>query len=160
MTTTDISNREIDSITKAKAFFGNHHPLFKSFSVEINHVDNGHSEMTMPFSAALADGRGALHRGVMVTLLDSCCGLSIFSALGTMKPIATIDLRVDFLREIPPATALIAEINYVGSTPTVAYITGKAFAVGSDAPIATVAGSFAIDTMGPAFDSKMGDSLK
>ncbi|MDE2420555.1 MAG: PaaI family thioesterase [Gammaproteobacteria bacterium] len=160
MTTRDISNLGIDSLTKARAFFGTQHPLFKSFSVEINHVHNGHSEMTMPFSATLADGRGALHRGVMVTLLDSCCGLSIFSALGTMQPIATIDLRVDFLQEIPPATALIAVIDYVGRTPSIAYITGKAFAVGSHDPVATVAGSFAIGTMGPAFDSSIGDSVK
>lgn len=51
-------------------------------------------------SSALRSTRG-LHRGVVVTLLDTNCGLAIFSRLGDMRPIATIDLRVDFIRPVP-----------------------------------------------------------
>ncbi len=139
--------------TMATAFFGSHHPLFNTFGVETKLVGNGHAEMSMPYSVNLSDRRGALHRGTLVTLLDTTCGLAIFSALGSLKPIATIDLRVDFLRRIPIGTGLRAVVDCIGRTETVAYISGLGYAIGSDEPIAMVAGSFAIDTMGPSFDS-------
>lgn len=139
--------------TMARAFFGSNHPLFNSFGVEICEVAKGRAEMRMPYAANLSDRRGALHRGTLVTLLDTTCGLAIFSALGTMKPIATIDLRVDFLRRIPGGAGLRAVVDCVGRTETVAYIAGRGYADGSDEPVAMVAGSFAIDTLGPSFDS-------
>lgn len=135
----------------AKSFFGEQHPLFRTFGIEIVRVASGRAEMRMPFSPRLADKRSAVHRGALVTLLDTTCGLAIFSALDSLQPIATIDLRVDFLHEIPPNAGLVADVECVGRTPRIAYIMGKGYAQGDDEPIALVAGSFAIDTMGPSF---------
>ena len=137
----------------AKTFFGSQHPLFRTFSIEIVRVAAGKAVMKMPYSPGLADKRAALHRGALVTLLDTACGLAIFSALDSLRPIATIDLRVDFLRTIPPNTGLVAEIECVGKTDRIAYIMGKGYATDDDEPIALVAGSFAIDTLGPSFGS-------
>jgi uncharacterized protein (TIGR00369 family) len=148
-----LPNSGPEYTTMAKAFFGNHHPLFNSFGVEIGQVGKGSAEMSMPFSGNLADHRGALHRGTLVTLLDTTCGLAIFSALGTLRPIATIDLRVDFLSRVPVGVGLRAVVECVGRTDTVAYIAGRGYADGSDEPVAMVSGSFAIDTMGPSFDA-------
>jgi uncharacterized protein (TIGR00369 family) len=135
----------------ARSFFGDQHPLFSTFGIEIVRVASGRAEMRMPFSLRLADKRSALHRGALVTLLDTTCGLAIFSALESLQPIATIDLRVDFLREIPPHAGLVADVECVGRTQRIAYVMGKAYAQDGDEPIALVAGSFAIDTMGPSF---------
>jgi len=137
----------------AKAFFGTNHPLFDMFNINIGTVSDGHAEMSMPFSEQLSDRKGSLHRGALVTLLDTTCGLSIFSSLESLKPIATIDLRVDFLRSIPYAVGLNAIVDCIGRTDTVAFITGRAVAEESGEILATVAGSFAIGTMGPAFDN-------
>ena len=142
----------------AKAFFGTNHPLFDTFKIDIGIVNDGHAEMSMPFSEQLSDRRGSLHRGVLVTLLDTTCGLSIFSSLGSLKPIATIDLRVDFMRSIPPAAGLKAGVDCIGKTDTVAFISGRAFAEDSGELLAMVAGSFAIGTMGPTLDSEAGGS--
>lgn len=146
-----LSINEEDYNRFAKAFFGDQHPLFKNFGVEIVSVKSGKAEMRMPYLPHLADRRSAVHRGALVTLLDTTCGLAIFSALNSLQPIATIDLRVDFLREIPPGVGLVAAVECVGRTQQIAYIAGKGYAQGDDDPIALVAGSFAIDTMGPSF---------
>ncbi|MFX4593043.1 PaaI family thioesterase, partial [Acinetobacter baumannii] len=45
---------------------------------------------------------GTLHGGVITTLIDSVCGISVFMAMGRLLPIATLDLRIDYLK---PATA-------------------------------------------------------
>lgn len=137
----------------AKIFFGEHHPLFNAMGIKISRCNEGKAVMTMPFSTQLTDHRGALHRGVMVTLLDTTCGLAIFSALKSMRPIATIDLRVDYLRPIPAGAGLEAIVECVGTTATVAFIVGKAISTQDSGVVATVSGSFAIDTLGPSFDS-------
>jgi len=137
----------------ARVFFGSDHPLFNMMGIDITLIDTGKAEMTMPFSMQLSDQRGALHRGALVTLLDTTCGLAIFSALQSMQPIATIDLRVDYLRPLPSGVGIRAIVDCVATTATVAFIVGKALAEGQEEPVATVAGSFAIGTMGPSFDS-------
>ncbi|HNO31685.1 MAG TPA: PaaI family thioesterase [Anaerolineales bacterium] len=144
---------ELDHATMAKAFFGSHHPLFNAFGIEVATVADAKAEMTMPFSEMLADSRGALHRGTLVTLLDTTCGLAIFSALRSLRPIATIDLRIDYLRAVPPGSGLRAVVECIGWTDSVAFITGRGYAPGDEMPLATVTGSFAINTLGPAFDS-------
>ena len=88
---------ELDQAAMAKAFFGSQHPLFNAFGIDVVAVVDARAEMTMPFSETLADGHRALHRGTLVTLLDTTCGLAIFSALRSLRPIATIDLRVVLL---------------------------------------------------------------
>ena len=103
-------------LTMAKAFFGTNHPLFNMFNISVGAVSDGHAEMTMPFSEQLSDRKGSLHRGALVTLLDTTCGLSIFSSLRSLEPIATIDLRVDFLRRIPSAVGLKAIVDCIGRT--------------------------------------------
>jgi uncharacterized protein (TIGR00369 family) len=136
----------------AKFYFGSQHPLFRTFGIQIVRVAAGKAVMQMPHSPRLADRRSALHRGALVTLLDTTCGLAIFSALDSLRPIATIDLRVDFLRTIPPHAGLVADVECVGRTDRIAYITGRGHSSSDDEPIALVAGSFAIDTFGPSFE--------
>ena len=144
---------ELDHAAMARAFFGSQHPLFSAFGIDVVAVADATAEMTMQFSETLADGCGALHRGPLVTLLDTTCGLAIFSALRSLRPIATIDLRVDYLRPIPAGSGLRAVVECIGWTDSVAFIAGRGYAQGDEMPLATVAGSFAINTLGPAFDS-------
>lgn len=107
---------QLDQAAMAKAFFGSQHPLFNALGVDVVAVADAKAEMVMPFSEALADGLGALHRGTLVTLLDTTCGLAIFSALRSLRPIATIDLRVDYLRPgIGEWFELRAEVMRLGS---------------------------------------------
>jgi len=58
-----------------------------------------------------------------------------------MRPIATIDLRVDFIRAALPGEDVRAEVECYA-------------VVGSDdSLLASVSGSFAVGTLGPAFDT-------
>ena len=41
---------------------------------------------------------GVVHGGVITTLLDSVCGLAVFSSFTQMRPVATLDLRIDYLK--------------------------------------------------------------
>lgn len=140
-------------LTMAKTFFGTSHPLFNAFGIEVEEVGKGCAVMRMPCSAALSDRNGGLHRGVVVTLLDTNCGLAIFSRLGDMRPIATIDLRVDFIRDALPGEDVRAEVECYEVQGDIAYVTGKAVVCSDNSLLASVSGSFAVGTLGPAFDA-------
>lgn len=136
-----------------RMYFGTRHPLFRAMDISIVSMTDGRAEMTMPCTPGMCDARGALHRGAMVTLLDNTCGLSIFSALGTVRAIATIDLRVDYFHALPPGVGVRTVVDCVNTTETVAYISGRACTLDEAAlPLAAVTGTFAINTMGPALE--------
>lgn len=51
--------------------------------------------------------RGVLHTGVITALIDSCCGVAVSARIGRPQAIATLDLRVDYLR----ASSLGADLH-------------------------------------------------
>ena len=76
------SDRDIAMLEMVRQYFGTQHPLFRAMNATIVGVENGQAVCTMPCTPRMQGGRGALHRGAMVTLLDNTCGLSIFAKLG------------------------------------------------------------------------------
>ncbi|HEY1076238.1 MAG TPA: PaaI family thioesterase [Fontimonas sp.] len=42
--------------------------------------------------------RGLIHPGIVTTLVDSACGAAVLARIGGLEPIATLDLRMDYLR--------------------------------------------------------------
>ena len=107
--------------------------------------------MSMPFAQQLSNGAGCLHNGVISTLLDTNCGLAIFAYLSDMKPIATIDLRVDFIRDPKAGEGVFSEVECYATEGDLAYVSGRASGSSDNRLLATASGCFAINTMGPAF---------
>ena len=149
-------NSNSASLLAAKAFFGAGHPLFEAFGIDVERADEAVAVMTMPWIAELCDRDGATHRGAITTLLDTACGLAIFSRLGDMRPIATIDLRVDFIAAAAAGEGVRGEVTCIAVAGDVAYVRGEASGLNSASMLASVSGSFAIGTLGPSFDQAMG----
>lgn len=146
------SNAAAKKLFAAKGFFGAEHPLFSVFGINVERVDPEGSVMTMPCVAELCDSQGATHRGAITTLVDTTCGLAIFGRLGDMRPIATIDLRVDFIAAATAGEGIRSEVQCIAVAGDVAYVRGEAIGSSSGKLLASVSGSFAIGTLGPAFD--------
>src|SRR5262245_40165732 len=45
---------------------------------------------------------GVLHGGAITSLIDATCGASVYMVLETPIPIATLELRIDYLCAAPP----------------------------------------------------------
>lgn len=146
------------ALQAAKAFFGTTHPLFNAFGIEVEKMDREGAAMSMACVNELQDYRGAVHRGAIITLLDTTCGLAIFSRLGDMRPIATIDLRVDFMSMPKVGEAVYCKAACFAVEGEVAYVRGEAFGRESDSLLASTSGSFAIGTLGPSFDQVAGST--
>lgn len=136
----------------ANLFFGADHPLFNSFGIQVEESTENGAAMSMEWVADLCNQHGVLHQGAIATLLDTNCGLAIFTHLGDMRPIATIDLRIDHTAVPGPGEGVRSEVECFAVTGDVAYVRGVAKGVSSDKLLASVAASFAIGAHGPSFD--------
>lgn len=145
----------IHDLLAAKAFFGSKHPLFSALGIEVEEADSNGAVMSMPCAENMCDCSGAIHPGAIATLLDTTCGLAIFARLGDMRPIATIDLRLDFITDPVPGEGVRSNVECIAVAGDVAYVRGTAWSSSSENLLASVSGSFAIGTLGPAFDRAM-----
>jgi uncharacterized protein (TIGR00369 family) len=85
--------------------------------------------------------------GVITTLLDHVCGLAA-SSLGmdpgsAVQPgVATLDLRIDYMRPAEPGREIIARAHCYKTTRSVAFVRATAFETDETDPVATAQGAF------------------
>ena len=65
---------------------------------------------------------GVVHGGVVTTILDSVCGLACFLGLDEPQAIATLDLRIDYLRPATPARDVLARAECYRATRHIAFV--------------------------------------
>lgn len=104
------------------------------------------AELAMPFAEQqLADpDYGIIASGAIFTLMDSAAGFSVHMALGEFLPIATIDLRVDYLRGPTPGATLIGRATCYRMTRQIAFVRGLAHDGDPERPVANMAGTFIV----------------
>lgn len=109
--------------------------------------------LKLPWSAQLVGNpeTEVLHGGAITTLLDACCGASVYFRLKAPIPIATLDLRVDFLGKAPARRDVYARAECHHVTRTVGFVRATAWADGEEAaPFAAATATFALSTKGQA----------
>ena len=111
------------------------------------------AKMRLPYYARFIGNpeTGVLHGGVITTLMDAACGASVFFKLKASKPIATLDLRIDYLKPGTPGLDIYARAECFKTTHNVAFVRAMAFHEDTpDDPIAAASGTFMISTRGQA----------
>jgi uncharacterized protein (TIGR00369 family) len=89
---------------------------------------------------------GVLHGGVVTTLLDSTAGAAVMTRLLMPSPIATLDLRIDYLRPSTPRAPLHARVECYKVTRHVAFTRGIAYNTDERDPVASMAATFMLQT--------------
>lgn len=89
---------------------------------------------------------GVLSGGLVTTLLDHVGGLAVWVALGQFESIATLDLRVDYMRAARARCDLIAEARCYHLTRSVAFVRAWAFEDGPDDPVAAAQSAYMLST--------------
>lgn len=85
---------------------------------------------------------GAIHTGVLISLLDGISGLAVMCALPAFEPFATLDLRVDCLKPSSAEKSLFAEAECYRLTNTIAFVRGCVYHDSPAEPIATCVATF------------------
>lgn len=88
--------------------------------------------------------RKVVFGGAITTLLDHASGLCVACSLENLEAIATIDLRIDYLRAAQPGCDLYARTECFRVTRTAAFVRGHAWDENADDPFATSIGAFMI----------------
>jgi acyl-coenzyme A thioesterase PaaI-like protein len=83
---------------------------------------------------------------VVTTLLDHACGQAVFAALGEPGTIATLDLRIDYMRAAEPGKALFCRAHCYKLTRSVAFVRASAYDDQVDDPVATAQAAFMLDS--------------
>jgi uncharacterized protein (TIGR00369 family) len=114
-------------------------------------VEPGVGSMAAPYRADLVGDpqTGVLAGGVITTLLDQCCGMAVSSTMMNRDGawgIATLDLRIDYMRPAEPGREVIAVARCYKQTRSIAFVRAIAFEDTEEDPVATAQAAFAITT--------------
>ena len=93
---------------------------------------------------------GILHGGVISTFLDNLCGMSCSVAIEEFRFVATLDLRIDYMRPAEKGLDVIGEAECYHVTKSIAFTRAWAYHETKDKTIATAQGAFAITMPRPA----------
>lgn len=123
-------------------------PHVRALGIEVLEIGPGVVTLSLPWDARLVGNpeTGVLHGGVVTTLLDTASGFSVHARLGDPIPVATLDLRIDYLKPAEPRRAVTARAECYKLTKHVAFCRGLAYHDDAGDPIAQSAGSFMLAT--------------
>lgn len=91
---------------------------------------------------------GVLAGGLVTAMLDHVGGLAVWVALGEFRPIATLDLRVDYMRAAEPGRDLLARARCFRLTHSIGFVRAWAFEQDPDDPVAAAQGAYIINSDG------------
>lgn len=124
-----------------------------------DHLDGDRVRIRVPWREDLVGDpdTGVLSGGLVTTLLDHAGGLAVWVALGRFEAIATLDLRVDYMRAAEARRDLIAEARCYRLTRSVAFVRAWAFEDSPDNPVAAAQSAYILTASG---DRGLGANLK
>lgn len=123
-------------------------PHNQALGIRIIQVTPTEAVFELPYDERLVGNpdTGTLHGGAITALLDACSGAAVFAALTELVPIATLDLRIDYLKPAEPGKSVIAKATCYKVTRNVAFSRAVAYQDDPDDVIAHSVGTFMLST--------------
>lgn len=106
--------------------------------------EGGKSKMRLPYGPHLVGNpdTGVVHGGVITGMLDHCCGMAVGTALREIRPYATLDLRIDYMKAAEPHIDIIVEAECLKVAREIVFARGIAHHGDPANPIAIATGTF------------------
>ena len=108
--------------------------LIYGLNLQVEQARRDGVRIRMPFNPHFCadEEETLLHGGVLTSLLDSAFGLSIFLAVGEIQTMATLDLRVDYLRPAKTRSDVLVQAQCHHQTRHIAFGTGQVMFDGAE----------------------------
>lgn len=132
-------------------------PQGKALGLEVIGFDGGKVRGRAPYRPEIVGdpATGVIAGGVITTFLDQLCGMATVLALRDPSMVATIDLRIDYMRAAEPGRDVLAEALCYKVGRNVAFVRAVAFEDTPDNPIAHATSTFMVNAT-----RKMGANLR
>jgi uncharacterized protein (TIGR00369 family) len=123
-------------------------PQAKALGFTVLSSGDSRAAVSLPYRDDLVGDpdTGVIAGGVVTTLLDHTCGAAVFAALRAPTSIATLDLRIDYMRPARPGLAVVAEAHCYKLGRSVAFVRATAHDGDVDDPVATAQAVFMLDS--------------
>jgi uncharacterized protein (TIGR00369 family) len=104
-------------------------PHNQAIGIEVLRVRVGDVWTRMPWDPKLVGNpaTGVVHGGAVSTMMDATCGLAIMAKIGRPSSIATLDLRIDYLRAATARAPIVARASCLKVTRYVCFVRGIAY---------------------------------
>jgi uncharacterized protein (TIGR00369 family) len=123
-------------------------PQARALGFETVSLEKATAVLKVPYDPKLVGDpdTGVIAGGVVTTLLDHCCGQAAHAALDEFKFIATLDLRIDYMRAAEPGKDVYARAHCFKVTRNVAFVRAVAYDADPDDPVAAATAAFMLDS--------------
>jgi len=119
-------------------------PHARQCGMVVHALDETGARASMPYRTDwLGDTeRGVYHTGVITTLVDTISGVAAVASAGRFEAIATLDLRMDFLRPAARDKDLHVHATCYRLTPSIAFVRATAWQDDEREPVAVSQSTF------------------
>ncbi|HTQ14516.1 MAG TPA: PaaI family thioesterase [Rhizomicrobium sp.] len=119
-------------------------PYLASIGGEMIELSEARARVRLPYGPHLVgDPRtGVVHGGVVTGILDHTAGMAVFGKLRRPVPIATLDLRIDYMKPATLGEAIVADVTCLKVTHDIAFVRGAAYHADPADAIALCTGAF------------------
>jgi uncharacterized protein (TIGR00369 family) len=123
-------------------------PHDRALGREIVAISRDEVVFRLPYDPKLVGNpdTGTLHGGAITALLDGASGAAVFVVLTQLVPVATLDLRIDYLRPAEVGRDVMARAICYKLTRNVAFTRAVAYHDDPADPIAHSVGTFMVST--------------
>ena len=137
-----------------------HIPHCRRLDMDVVLLEACRAVVRLPYRPELVGDpvRRVVFGGAVTTLLDHAGGLAVFASLTELTAIATLDLRIDYLRAARPDVPLLGEAHCYKRTPNVAFVRASAYEETPGDPFATCLGTFMLGAN--ASESPMAQAIR
>lgn len=141
----DLDPSEVSWFDMVRMMGDNSEGQFRALGLKIEDVSKGRVLARLPWQEELVGDpqQRILHGGCITTLIDSACGYALFSWQEKLPDIATLDLRIDYLKPALPDMDVFAEAEVYRTTKSIAFLRASAYQTEGD-PIANAVATFMI----------------
>ena len=123
-------------------------PHSRALGFEFVSAEKAFATLKLPFRDDLGGDpdAGVIAGGAVTALLDHVCGHAVMTALDAMTSIATLDLRIDYMRAAEPGLGVYAEAHCYKVTRSIAFVRASAWDRDKSDPLATAQAAFMVNS--------------
>jgi uncharacterized protein (TIGR00369 family) len=138
----------VEELAGLNRVFAQHIALNKAVGLEFVELGDRWALMWLPWEDRFVGdpSTGALHGGVITILMDSACGAAAFMGLPKVDAIATLDLRIDYMKPSTRGEGVHCRAECYKLTRSVAFVRAFAYHADPDDVIAAATATVMIGT--------------